>query len=461
MKKTLPWILSILMSGSVVLGQYSTPALRPNALDASRQVGAGGYNAPNPSYNYGSSGLGNLYITGNVTAGKSFRGFVPYKDPTQFQSRLGSSALSGFESDAPNIQRVERGYSPGQVTPFYNRSSTLLPLSAQVQGLTVPGSSIPRIQTLPRSESYGIRALSPPLNTEGFTQLPPSVRPTDILIPNIMLPQQAQLPEGPMAPITPTPAPMERPVQEEPQPLEPWLERPQESPANQQQEEQPVDYSAWLAEQAERAGRPMGLQQQFAEQAERLGIEGHLMTTTQMAPSEKVTPTPPPAQDSIPELKTRRPSAVRSSQPVVSSLVGKGNDAFSQTMRLGQRLLTQGKFYEAFNAYSQALTIKPDDPMPQFGQANALIGAGDLRSGGAHLEAAIKKFPKFLRLQLDGSRLMGSQGILDRRREQVENLVKKNDRPQVLLLHGYLQLLSGNREAGLGAIAKSGLVTVE
>jgi len=463
---------------SAAFGQGYSPAVRSNVLDASRQLGSGGYNSPAPRYGYG-GGFGNLYITGNVTGGRGFRGYVPYSDPTQFSSRLGSSALSGFEGDATHLRRVEAGIMPGQTMPYYHGSSTILPLSAHAQGLTLPGSLIPRAQVLPRSESFGTRAFLSPYTTEGFVRLPENVRTSDVLVPNITLPQQLPVQPGEMAGISPTPTPAERtlpfgqepkaqPTPEQPESL---LGQPTPMPEPGQPQEVQQDYSSWLNAQAEQAERPqikVGFQPEFAEQARQMGTQGHLSKMTESPTTEQVTPTPTPMSTPSPTMsplpesqRLRRPSAIKSGQPVVSTLAGNGDDTFSQVMRLGQRLLSQGKFYGAHQAYVQAGSLKENDPMPLFGQAHALIGAGDLRSGAVALEAALKQFPKFLRLQLDGARLIGSASILNRRREQLENLAAKNDDPQIKLLFGYLEVLSGRREAGLQQIAQSGLVAVQ
>jgi hypothetical protein len=64
-------------------------------------------------------------------------------------------------------------------------------------------------------------------------------------------------------------------------------------------------------------------------------------------------------------------------------------------------------------------------------------------------------------LKLDGPRLMGGKAVLDRRREQLANLVRKSDNRELMLLQGYVELLSGNRESGLDLMAKSGLVPIQ
>lgn len=444
--------------------QIYQPAVRGNAIDASRQLGAGGINAPVRTYGnigYSGGGFGNLYITGNVSAGRQFRGFVPYSDPTQFQARLGSSALNTFESDAPSLNRIERGYGLGQVEPYYNRNSTILPLSAQRYGLTIPGSSMPRTSILPQPESFGTWALRrPPGPIAGA--LPERVRPGDILVPMTGAPEAAMRPAETVSPFEPsqdlTPTQKEflqRALEKEETPAvtpEPRIQpAPEEQiPTGTETEAQTEDFSSWLRRQAETAERPairVGPQPEYAESARRMALESRDQPASQ--------PATRPRSDAGRRTGEKKPA------PVISDLTGRGTDEFSRTMRSAQRWMNQGRFYDAFQQYSQALTIKPDDPVPVFGQANALLAAGELRLAAEHLQEALKRFPTFVRLTLDGARLLGSRNILDRRRQQLTTLSKKNGDPQIELLLGYSELLSGDRRAGLNRMAASGLAVIQ
>jgi len=439
------------------MGQYpvqNQAASRYNPLDASAQFGPY-LNAPTLQ-RYPTGGYGNLYITGNVTAGKGFRGYVPYSDPTQFRAPLGSSALSGFESNAPNLGRVQQGYLPNQAMPFYNSSSTILPLSAQRQGLTLPGSSIPRTQVLPEPQSYGLRAVTTPPMAGRLPMFPENVRPSDILIPSDLLAPDLR---RQLAETTPEPPGKKKETLWETQQkelqaaLEPGKKettlQPTPGPAELEppptQEEQPL--SEILAQEAEQTPSPkiiVGPQRENAERAQRMAVEGQRPGAMGKAPG------------SLPQDKPILPPP-----SAVTTLAGRGRDAFTQTMTQAQRLMNQGRFYDACQRYTDALTIKPTDPLPLIGQAHALIAAGELRMGAQSLEQGLRKFPKFLRLKLDGPTLMGGKSVLDRRRENLRNLAQKNDTPEVRLLLGYVEILSGNREQGMQQITKSELVPVE
>jgi hypothetical protein len=451
-------IMTILL---LTVSTWTQAQVRQNVLDASPQVGTGGYNQPARTFQP-APGFGNLYITGNVTGGKQFQGFVPYSDPTQFQGRLGSSALSSFERVAPNINRVELGEVGGKTLPFYFRSSTILPLTAIEKNYNMPGSSLPRSQILPQSPSY----LSGATLTESYNQslrkeLPPAIRPTDILIPDVAMPE---LQPGEDVYTRPLEAPTEMLKELKPIETVEKSEELEEAPAERSPLMQPImpedlkpdqrakeDFTGWLTRQAEQMEETqilVGPQQEYAESANRLAVQGK---EVKGAPGTTTQPTPKPA------TQPAKPSA-RADVPVVTSLTGTGRDPFTLTMRSAQKLMNQSQFYDAYYKYAEAQSLKADDPLPLFGQANALLAAGDLRSAANHLRTALERFPKFLYLKLDGSHLLGSKSILDRRREQVQNLMTKDDDPNLTLLAGYLELLTGNRDKGFELINKSGLL---
>ncbi|MCD4670457.1 MAG: hypothetical protein K8S14_08420, partial [Actinomycetia bacterium] len=101
--------------------------------DASNLVGSGGYNAPvRTSFN-----TGNMFITGNVTGGRAFRGFSPIRDPSSLLMNLPTSRLSNFQRDSIGVGDVLRGRSQATVSPFYLRSATAT--SAGGFGLGRPG----------------------------------------------------------------------------------------------------------------------------------------------------------------------------------------------------------------------------------------------------------------------------------------------------------------------------------
>ncbi len=90
--------------------------------DANNQLGSGGFNqAPVPNF---VANAADLYITGNVTGGRSFRAFSPVGDPLSFYAHLGSSGLDDFRRDSMSVTDVLAGRSPAVPMPYYSRQRT-------------------------------------------------------------------------------------------------------------------------------------------------------------------------------------------------------------------------------------------------------------------------------------------------------------------------------------------------
>jgi hypothetical protein len=448
MKTTLGIIIVIL-----TLTGYLQAQIQQNVLDASPQVGTGGFNRPVQTYqpNY-SAGMGNLYITGNVTGGKQFRGYVPYTDPSQFQGTLGSNYLNNFQRQSVDVNQVNLGESSGigVTMPYYSQSSTILPVTAISQNYNLPGSSTPRSQILPQTPSY----LSGATLSQSYTKaiqkdLPTDMKPSDILIPTVATPElqpgdemytkPIQMPTEVQTTLKPEELEQPKAAEEYIQPITPETLQPGQ--------EAPKDFTTWVNQEAEKADMQqqsqvlVGPQKEYAESAKRLAVQGK-------------------ALQAAPGTATQPSAIIKPSKriPVITSLAGSGRDDFSRTMQAAQKLMNQNRFYDAYYKFSDAHARKADNPLPLFGQANALIAAGDLREAANILQSAIEKFPKFLLLKFDGSHLLGSKAILDRRCKQAADLLQKNDDASLKLIAGYLDILAGNRDEGFKLINDSGLL---
>jgi tetratricopeptide (TPR) repeat protein len=424
----------------------------PYILDASRQIGSGGINAPVQQYNY--NAYGNLYITGNITAGRSFQGFVPYGAPNQLRMGLGSSALSAFRRDSIGLGQITEGFVPGRPQPYFNPSSTILPLSAYGSDLAIPGSSIPRRAVSPELSDYQFAL------PEGLTQvrpmtvpiLPAGIRPGDILIPTLEKPlavEGVQMPEVKL----PERKETEEAVQDEAMPPELQLYRPQAEP-QQEPEQEPKDKFMELLAGAEEAAQEAKFQlseearNRSKERSELIARQIDQLREDQNIGGPTAPRTTPPVPASAPTLEVG----------IVGTLAGEGLDPYNSAMRSAEHLMAQGRFFQAEQIYRHVQSLRPDDPLPIFGQANALIAAGDLRSAGKMLQEAVDRFPGFLFLTVDGSRLLGNRNVLDQRRREIVNRVNSDSDKHVLLLAGYMQLLSGDRDAAATLLERAGVM---
>ena len=107
-------------------------------LDANNLVGSHGYNTgyrEDPGLMSGLR-LGNQVVTGNVTGGRAFRGFVPYTDPFEFRGAYAGRGVDTFIRDSAGAGATYQPPAPVSVgTPFYGHLATP-PSGFTTQGFT-------------------------------------------------------------------------------------------------------------------------------------------------------------------------------------------------------------------------------------------------------------------------------------------------------------------------------------
>jgi len=119
--------------------------------------GAYGPAAQSDPYSFEALQQRNYFVTGNVRAGKSFRGTVPYRDSgNQLSTDLPSLRLSNFRRDSVGIEDIGTGVEYGLPLPY-------IPSSAAV---TTPGMvnqrfAPPSVYVPPSTGSYGYNVSSP------------------------------------------------------------------------------------------------------------------------------------------------------------------------------------------------------------------------------------------------------------------------------------------------------------
>ena len=199
------WVLTAAVAAVSLAGSSASAQQRVGgdgrALDANNRIGSGGSNEGAGGGPLGPGQIGNQIVTGNVTAGQQFRGFVPYSDPFSFRGQTAgissdrfiresagvplSSGPSGINNNASNLrpfygvgQTVERppgfveavpgtGYVPaarisreaGDLRlgrPFdFPQPSTPQPGQLILQGPLSPDTQQPTVITA--SPLYGVR----------------------------------------------------------------------------------------------------------------------------------------------------------------------------------------------------------------------------------------------------------------------------------------------------------------
>jgi len=164
----------------------AVPTQTGRELDASPQVGSGGYNSPTGSVGGVNS---QLYVTGQVTGLGQFRGRVPYISPGLLQTNVPSARFSTFDSQSVGLQDVLRGqtYLTGA---YYEPSRTVFNAAGTVSGQTGPGSDVPRSSSAQSSlarklyvdmtADYGpIMTMQQPIQSGQALSVLPPLRPVD------------------------------------------------------------------------------------------------------------------------------------------------------------------------------------------------------------------------------------------------------------------------------------------
>ena len=111
------------MAAGAASAQYRVPQ-NGDRLDANNRIGSGGSNGPtgqNVNDQYRARN-GNAVVTGNVTGGAAFSGYVPYLAPGQFNDFAPGSGISNFQSVSSGVSASgnEVYNNAGTVRPYYN-----------------------------------------------------------------------------------------------------------------------------------------------------------------------------------------------------------------------------------------------------------------------------------------------------------------------------------------------------
>jgi len=233
-----------------------------------------------------------------------------------------------------------------------------------------------------------------------------------------------------------------------------------QSPAAQQR----IDDSARGQQAVEGAGRVEtgydAVMRQFAEADEALRVERESRETTAIEKSwmERIRelqeqvgrgpqqPTPPEGEtpgetpDGAPEegapddLDTMKELGVydeetvellRSIREPVKRLVdpatAANRDPYAEHMEVGQRLLTQERFFDAEERFTRAIGIRSGDVMAQVGRMHAQIGAGMYISAALNMRVLLVQHPEVVGVRYDDVLLPGAE----RRRVIMERLAEK------------------------------------
>lgn len=429
----------------------------------------------------------NLPITGNVTAGKHFRGNIPYNATTGFAAPLGSTSLDSFlrYSAAPDV----RTSYPQSYVPFYSPTGTVTTTQPGYQGVFSPvspriadglwqtqtgqgidsmtmidaseyriGSSrhtdagslgvdtSPRLRYTPMSTDTGESKdslLDAPSNLSARTPLPPAddglMTPQEYQQRLEQLRQNINKMQESLSQLNQdrNPNVVQQPPEPQTSPVMEQLGRPGLELYDPSGHQETLPTPPVETQQAEspsiEQGRPEAVESGATAALRRVEeISKSLDRTTneQTLPNEPLpqvvaqpAPTKPPAE--IPKQTYDRCDPSTQKQ-------------FDEHLATARLHLFQGQYDRAANSFRLASAYIPHDPRPYFGRSLAQLAGGDCTGSATSLIRALELDPACARQKIDLVETLGGPDSFVKRITRLQDQVEAGGAPQLQLLLAYV-----------------------
>ena len=450
--------LAISMMGSTALAQRFVP-MRYDLRSRRAQYGGSPY-TPYPNYNPyapygGNTGYGgyygaygpaaqsdpysfealqqrNYFVTGNVRAGKSFQGTVPYQDSgSRLTTDLPSLRLSNFRRDSVGIEDIGTGVEYGLPLPY-------IPSSAAV---TTPGMvdqrfAPPSVYVPPSTGSYGYNAPSPLPQAYGQGG-------DDVVLwsPDVFLGDEggaAAVPDD--LPLPPAAAGDRLEAYREGwEEIEPAFSLPQDAEGEEPEPSGAYGLRGTLPQNIYDPRRDMGGAGEEApafggsalywlkDEADSAAETGETEVSAEIAPQYMDTGAivPPPAGglQKIPQSR------------------------YAEQVRRAHEAMKAGRYAEANRIYSDAVALDPSRPAAVFGRAHALLGLAYYHQASLALVRYLRAYPAWAADLPDLKSVYADAQMYERAVSDLERSAKREEAtPAQRFLLGYVLCAGGRRD---------------
>lgn len=413
--KTPNWILLSLTAAAVVcLGaaaadaQYYTPLRYDLRFTSPTYIPSGTLrfgpaDKPDP-YAFGAPQYGNLGITGNLRAGKSFHGNVPYGQVgSQLSSTLPSLSLSRFQRDSFGIADLGTGVEYGIPEAYIPSSGAVTNIYTAGNRFAVPppGDRAPYVPPNVNAPVMGFR-LAPPSggyvgsNVPEGTPIPPGVSPAEI---GLAIPQSAvawvdALIAGRVAPPA-TLAEIEREKQQDKR-LGLLTETPdlrigiQPARAPEELARPPAETDTRTLQENDSALFWLTPRTETPDKRAARGEEKPAVVTPSSrkpeTPAEETTP-PEPGEPKVKLPPTPGPFRPASTYPVY--------------LDRARAAMKDGSYDQAEAFYAAAAALEPNQPDAFFGRVYAILGVRNYLQASVVLQAQLLKHATWLKMMPD------------------------------------------------------------
>lgn len=455
-RRTFIIILTILITLPIPAAAVQNRAIKNPATVPPSSLRSGLVRAPVSPYIDG-----NRIITGNVAGGKHFRGVVPYNSVSDFAGRLGSSSIDSFLRRSAGTPGTDQ-YT-GRITPYFSQTRTVTTTSPYQPSVIRP----------PTANITGRSTTRMPLPTT--QRIAPSTQP------------RADIPLRTFRPMSMTAQEMEKVIASE---LTTYKQARELADRKQQQKAQ--EFHEELKKIKEQAAE-LTTQLQDADQFREAPVKDTAIKKSPLLPlTQKAEPLTTDdkqldifdkmkrqlgqlkkaseqktdslsARQPTDQLKPKKPDysykkpddqlseedvSARAAQIMgqYDSFASFSEDKFNLNIRAAEEYLKQGRFYRAADAYTLALIYKPHDPLAYAGKCHALFAAGEYMSSALFLSRALEIFPDYVRFKIDIEAMVGDRDTLETRIADINQMLEKDDVPELQFLLAYLYYQMGRLE---------------
>lgn len=119
---------------------------------------------------------------------------------------------------------------------------------------------------------------------------------------------------------------------------------------------------------------------------------------------------------------------------------------FNKYLKLGQKRLKEGQYYDARDAFEMAGIWSEKNPAALAGKGFAHFAAGEYMSSTANLMWAIEPSDKFLEIKIDIAEIIGSAELFDKRVEELKTVYQTTGFHKSSFLLAYISYQNGEFE---------------
>jgi hypothetical protein len=427
-------------------------------LDANPALGSFGWNTP--ARLDALVPRANLYITGNIRGGQSFQGLVPYHSPFEFQSNLGSSALSDFIRDSAGsdtlsspVGRPQAYVDPTrQITGFFGNNVTTSSRYFRQSNLTPIGTTLlsegvgPQLSTRPLSQPY--MAINAPPGE--FAPVYQQMR------------QAATELEGrPLGTLTAPNEPLQKNFLTTPTPRTPQPSETTATPAGSIVRPEFTNPPQPIPENLAASTAPIRTESQKSDYYQQLEKQWQLSSPS----SESITTPETPGETegkSATRLPLETPATVMTPQQRVASL-GAGKESadqfsrrqFTNFMSKGEQYMRQGRYYQAADAFGNAAFYNTANPLVWLAQSHALFAAGEFMSSAFYLNKCLSLAVPPPGGDVDLKRIFPGAEEFNKRYEDLKKSQERSQEPMMLFLRGYIEYQTGDLASAVGTLTQA------